>query len=124
MSFLQRTFGNGQKEEERTAIPYGFFKYRLPGGRLVRAYNPPPVVITHYDEKGRPHARTVASPFGTVFPAPDIFSLGGGEVRLDPKQPLDVVDLPSAQGPILNFGGALIADSEHGLWDGEVSYGS
>lgn len=123
MNFLQRTFGNGQKEEERTALPYGFFKYRLPSGRLVRAYNPPPVGITHYDEEGRPHVRMVASPFGIVFPAPATFALGGRKVRLDPKQPLDVVDLPLAQGPIVNFGGASIADSEHGLWDGDVSYG-
>jgi hypothetical protein len=124
MNFLQRIFCNGQKEEQRTHLPHGFFKYRLPGGRLVRAYNPPPVAVTHYDEGGRPHSRTVASPFGIVFPAPAMFALGGRDVRLDPKQPLNVVELPYAQGRIMNFGGAFIADSDHGLWDGEVSYGS
>lgn len=122
-NLLQRIFGSGKKEEEKTGLPYGFFKYKLPGGKLVRAFNPPPAVITHYDEEGKPHERTVASPFGIVVPAPAVFALGGREVRLDPKQRLDVVDLPCASGPSVNFGGVLIADTERGVWDGSVDYG-
>jgi len=124
-NLLKRIFGTGKKEgAEKTGPPHGFFRYKLPGGRLVRAYNSPLAVITHYDEEGRPYEHTVASPFGIVFPAPAAFTLGGCEVRLDPKQPLDVVNLPFALGPIVKFGGVSIADSEHGLWDGDVSYGS
>jgi hypothetical protein len=120
---LQRIFGSGNKEQEKAELPYGFFNYRLPGGRLVRAYNPPRAVITQYDEEGMPHERHVASPFGIVFPAPAVFILGGREVRLDPKQPLVIVDLPCVSGPIVNFGDTHIADTEHGMWEGEVGYG-
>jgi hypothetical protein len=52
-TLLQLIFGSGKKEIERAELPYGFFNYRLPGGKLVRAYNPPRAVITQYDEEGR-----------------------------------------------------------------------
>jgi hypothetical protein len=122
-TLLQRIFGIEKEEGEKSELPYGFFNYRLPGGRLIRAYNPPRAVITLYDEEGKPHERRVASPFGILFPAPAIFTLGGREVRLDPKQPLVIVDLPRVSGPIVNFGDTHIADTEHGIWDGKVGYG-
>jgi hypothetical protein len=122
-TLLQRIFGSEKKEQDKAEIPCGFFNYRLPGGKLVRAFNSPSVLITQYDDDGKPHQRRVASPFGVFFPAPAIFTLGGREVRLNPKQPLVILDLPRVSGPVVNFGGTHIADTEHCMWDGKVGYG-